>query len=129
MTEDKAKDLGVRVLQPKIQLPWVDGLMDGRYSLRIGDIVFDGNPIDANFSRHKANELSWPDFRDPLTEAWLVAWALNYLQESGPWSSISECRGVAKTWIIYDELERKIIAESETRTESWIVALEKSRQK
>jgi len=107
MTDEEAKELGLRAL--KLGLQWASGLMDGH-------------------ERDRADYISksWPDFRDPVTEAWLVAWAIKEVSRKGLAVDItcadSSPSGLWWLDLTNDELVLECCAETEV--EVWLQALE-----
>lgn len=109
MTDEQAKALGERALA--LGMPWADGLMDGG----------DGNRIIRDVL-----DWSWPDLRDPVTEAWLVAWAMRAAR-SRLHEDVSADDDNDLWFYIVDQYSDTTIAQSTTRAETWILALEKLR--
>lgn len=129
MTNEQAKALGERALA--LGMPWVDGLMNGLCAMRVGDLIFADDVYKSPAWRHKPKENSWPDFRDPVTEAWLVAWASDFLARRG-WGVDEEPgqesleTGMGRPWLLYlSHNEMFIDASGKSRAEAWILALEK----
>lgn len=72
---------------------------------------------------------SWPDLRDEITEAWLVAWGLKKagldynVDERAPLFSSARW-SVSLVWY-----EEKINSEGGCRAEAWVSVLEKLKEK
>lgn len=120
MTDEQAKALGRRAL--KLGMPWTEGVMDGHARWRLVSVEDAG----LLYSLH-----SWPDFRDPITEAWLVAWASDFFARRG-WGADEEPgresleAGRARPWLLYlSHNEMFIDVSGKSRAEAWIMALEK----
>jgi len=128
MTDEQAKNPGLRALAHG--MPWVDGLMDG------------GSPIDHNGDKRRVGCLyvehvsyeyghtvadwhdkpgrqSWPDFRDPLTEAWLVAWVLAKIPGALEEQMVGESGMFWLVWLDDGDGNR-----GTTRAEAWLTALD-----
>ena len=127
MNDEQAKALGERALA--LGMPWVDGVRDGAERRRLGDYLDCGCCLfgEEDACLDEVWKPVWPDFRDAVTEAWLVAWALRYCDDHSPWN-VMESRGVgaAGEWCIINELGGRdnTLAVSLCRAEAWILALE-----
>ena len=97
--------------------------MDGWFGARAGVIHKIGAWPNEIFSIHNACGASWPDFRDPITEAWLVAWATLWAWQYAP-DKCEEDPGIpdGDSWQI---TIGDIVVQGESRAEAWILALEK----
>jgi hypothetical protein len=71
MNDKRAENLGKRAL--KLGLPWTAGMLCGPVNARV--------TIPKDLSDYYPD--IWPDFRDPITEAWLVDWAGRVISAAG----------------------------------------------
>lgn len=128
MTPEKAKDLGERALKRGMPFAEIAGLLDGRWGLRLGGYV-PGDDLSYEpgvAGPHAPGADSWPDFRDPVTEAWLVAWGLGYLGPRGWDIDETPPHHNEGKWRIYGgHAYGELDVYAETRAEAWILALEK----
>jgi hypothetical protein len=111
MTEEHSKDLGKRALTSG--MPWANRLVDGDdgHQILLADLT----------------EFSWPDFRDPLTAAWLIAWASEWLQNNTeylPSEWKDEPYGID---LVHSDLP-EIQITAETRVEAWLLVIEKLKE-
>jgi hypothetical protein len=124
---EQAKALGPRALA--LGVPWADGLADGSDSgYRIGYDWGSGpeSRLEPTVTDRADSETiaSWPDFRDPVTESWLVAWGLQQFSHSGYRVDEMDPGVTGGMWRVL-VLGTDINAFGETRAEAWILALEK----
>lgn len=115
MTDKQAKALGERALA--LGMPWARGLWDGHDGYHI--LRVDGRLTNSVY-------LSWPDFRDPVTEAWLVAWCIEAARAISHvplhWAALDSGLYTVERQSIWGDWTPLAIAE--TRAEAWILALE-----
>lgn len=122
MTDEQARNQGLQALARG--MPWTNWLLDGRDGYRV--LVAD------------LHEDSWPDLRDPVTEAWFVAWARELfektvgrpfsmdriLDDSSLYGTPEEASAPGHFEVYdrsYDMFE--LVGSGATRAEAWLMAL------